>query len=459
MFRQTVLRSLRFRITSMAMMVVIVVLLAFAAVLLRSVNTHLVQQVDRGLLNEVAYTKSQLGSGHFLGPAGPAGQLGQLFLANGTLLGASNNMKGLPPLIHIGHVETRPRLSTIYSSHFGHVRIVVLHLGNQSSPVLLEGQEINQIFEADASLTELLVIVLPILALALGGLIWFVVGRAMKPVEAVRSAVSDISATNLDQRVPSPRSGDELDRLVDTMNKMLERLETALKKEHRFIADASHELRSPMAAIRGALEYNGGDLAGMLESHQTALSALQRLDILVDDLLILDSVDGSRTGPPKRLVDLDELVLLQVEQLRRGTGLMIDASNVSAGQVMAREVDMMRVIENLSSNAVRHADSRIEYSVTERDDQVWFTVGNDGASIPVAMRTAVFERFTRLDSDRTRAKGGSGLGLAIVHEIVKAYGGQVWVESTPSLGANFIVQLPATTTTMDVHSDHDSNGS
>jgi signal transduction histidine kinase len=440
----TIFRSLRFRITSLAMVVVVTVLFAVATILLQSVNTHLVQQVDRGLVNEATYVQSQLRSPHYLPRTTPAGQLGQFFLANGTLVDSSENLEGVPPLVHVKGAGATPRLSTIDNPRFGHLRILVQQLGNRSAPILLEGQEINQIFEADASLTELLVIVLPVLAIALGGLIWFVVGRAMKPVEAVRSAVSDISAKNLNERLPSPRSGDELDRLVSTMNEMLQRLETALEKEHRFIADASHELRSPLAAIRGALESHRGDLAGILESQHAALRALQRLDILVDDLLTLDSVDGARNGSPPRLIDLDELVLLQVEQLRRGTALVIDASNVSAGQVLAREVDMMRIIENLSSNAVRHADSRIEYGVTERGDRVFFTVGNDGAPIPEGLRTVVFERFARIDNDRTRSKGGSGLGLAIVHDIVKSYGGHVWVESTGERGARFVVQLPAT---------------
>jgi signal transduction histidine kinase len=354
----------------------------------------------------------------------------------------------MPPLIHVRRAGPTPELSTIYNRRFGHLRVLELQLGGRSAPILVEYQVINQIVDAENSLTELLEIVLPILALVLGGLVWLVVGRAMKPVEVVRRAVADISTKDLDERLPSPRSGDELDRLVDTMNQMLQGIQAAMKRERRFIADASHELRSPIAAIRGALETSDHTIDGMERSHEVALSALQRLDVMADGLLTLDSIGGPRSGLPLRPIDLDELVLLQVNELRKRTSLTIDASHVSGGQVLAREVDMMRIVENLSSNAVRYAESRIEYSVGEQGDNVWLAVADDGLGIPEQMRNRVFERFARIDGARNRRNGGTGLGLAIVSEIVTAYGGKVWVEDAAAThGARFVVRLPATTRT------------
>jgi signal transduction histidine kinase len=445
--RWAIVRSIRFRITSLAMLVVVAVLLIVALALLQSVKSHLLQQVDRSLVNESTYVQTQLRNHQYPPATTPVGQLGQFFSANGTLLGSSANLKGVSPLIRLSGVGLTPRLSSFYNRRFGHLRALQTQLGGRSGPILVEYQAINQIVEAENSLTEFLETVLPILALVLGGLIWLVVGRAMKPVEVVRRAVADISAKDLDERLPSPRSGDELDRLVDTMNQMLQRLQAAMKRERRFIADASHELRSPIAAIRGALETSGHTLDGMKRSHDVALSALQRLDFMADGLLTLDSIGGPRTGPPRRPIDLDELVLLQADELRKGTSLVIDASDVSGGQVLAREVDMMRIVENLSSNAVRYAESRVEYSVVERDDHVWLAVTDDGPGIAEPMRAVVFERFARIDSARNRSNGGSGLGLAIVSEIVTAYGGEVWVEEATSHGARFVVRLPATTRT------------
>ena len=440
-------RSIRFRITSLAMIVVVVVLFVVALVLLHSVQTHLLQQVDRSLVNESVYVQSQLRSHHYPPATGPAGQLGQLFSPNGTLLGSSANLQGMKPLVNVHSPGSLPRMSTFYDRRFGHLRSFELRLGGRSGPILVEYQVINQIVAAENSLTQLLEIVLPILALVLGGLIWLVVGRAMKPVEVVRRAVADISENDLDERLPSPRSGDELDRLVDTMNQMLQRLQLAMKTERRFIADASHELRSPIATIRGALETSDHTMGGLERSHEVALSAVKHLDFMAEGLLALDSIRGPENENPSRPVDIDELVLLQVDALRKSTSLDIDASCVSGGQVLAREVDMMRVVENLSSNAVRHAESRITYSLSEHGDHVLLVVTDDGPGIPESMRTMVFERFARIDSARNRNNGGTGLGLAIVSEVVKAYGGQVWVEAADSRGARFVVRLPATTKT------------
>lgn len=446
------IRSLRFRITSLAMIVVVAILVAFATVLSQSVQSHLVQQVDVGLVNQAKYVQTSLAKHQYLSRSSPAGQLGQLVSANGILIGAGSNLQGMPPLIHVTPGDPSPRLSTIYNPRFGHIRVLQKQFGNKSAPILIEGQEINQIFDAENSMNRLFIFGLPILAVILGILIWFVVGQAMKPVEKARLAVAEISANDLDEEVPSPKSGDELDRLVSTMNAMLRRLQAALRRERRFIADASHELRSPIAAIRLALETHEQDVAGLQRSHENALSAVQRLDMLADDLLRIESVNGSRSGPDLRPIDLDELVLAQVERLQWNTGLSIGVSSVSAGQVFAREMDMTRIVENLSSNAVRHADHRIDFSVVEEGSKVLLSVADDGPGIPVAMREAVFERFVRIGDDRNRESGGSGLGLSIVSEIVSAYGGRVWIDGERTCGTKFVVELPATTSAVEAPS-------
>ncbi len=152
----------------------------------------------------------------------------------------------------------------------------------------------------------------------------------------------------------SPGTGDELDRLVETMNVMLDRLQRAVERERRFIADASHELRSPLAVVRSALEGEQPTRDALLAGQRTALTALQYLQSLIDQLLILQA---SGAGPPRRPIDVDELVLAQVERLQRTTGLSINASAVSGGQVLGNETELARVIENLSSNAVRQPNT------------------------------------------------------------------------------------------------------
>ena len=238
----------------------------------------------------------QLQAHHYLPTSTPAGQLGQLFQANGTLLGSSVNLHGLPPLIHVRPLGPKPRLTTVRNPSFGQLRVLEEQFGTGSAPILVTAQQIGQIDQTVGSLTVLLAVVSPVLAVVLGLPIWFVVGRAMKPVEAVRVAVADISDQDLEERVPSPGTGDELERLVDTMNRMLERLQATIKRERRFVADASHELRNPIAGMRAALESGNGSRAEMAESHDAALSALQRPQDLADELLV-----STRSIMPRRL--------------------------------------------------------------------------------------------------------------------------------------------------------------
>jgi signal transduction histidine kinase len=424
------------------MVLVCLALTAVASVLLHAVKTHLLSQIDQSLVNGATYTVSRLAHHDYVPNTSPADQMGQAFLPNGRLIGSSANLEGQPPLIQVHAGVVKPQFMTVFDPRFGHIRVLEWQIGSSKGPVLVSGQVINQIFAAEHSLTVLLVVVLPALGVGLAVLIWIVVGRAMRRVEDIRSAVADISVRRLDERVPSSRSGDELDRLVETMNDMLDRLQGGIRRERQFVADASHELRSPIAALHAALEVEGPDIDGIRRGHRTALSELQRLEVLADDLLTVNSVEGARAGPPARLIDLDELVVAQAEQLRKRSSLEVDISDVSAGQVQAREIDMMRVIENLSSNAARYANARVAYSLRQDDDRVTLSVSDDGPGIPEPMRHEIFERFARVESDRGH-NGGTGLGLAIVSELVRAYQGRVWVETAEPSGARFLVQLPA----------------
>ena len=447
---EDVLRSLRFRITSLAMLIVVTVLAGAGVMILETARSHLERQVDRGLINEATYVQSQMNAHVLLSPTGPAGQLGQFFLPNGSLLASSTNLRGRPPLVHVAANAPVRRLSTIYYPPFGHVRVLEQRLNGPSGPILLEGQEINQVVEASRSLDYLFIYGLPALGVAVAVLIWLVVGRAMRPVEVVRSAVEEISSSDLKARVPSPRTGDELDRLVDTMNSLLGRMQAALTRERQFVADASHELRGPIAALKALLESREASGSNRRETDEKALAVLLRLEVLADDLLALDRSENGADQTRFRLVALDELVLAQAEHLRANTSLTVDISGVSGGQVLASEMDMMRIIENLCSNARRHASSRIGFGVAETSDFVTLWVEDDGPGVPQTMRGAVFERFTRLDEDRSQRTGGSGLGLAIVAELARCYGGTVWVEDVTPQGARFVLNLPPSGNREDV---------
>lgn len=274
---------------------------------------------------------------------------------------------------------------------------------------------------------------------------WLVVGRSLAPVDAMRREVEEISAAQLHRRVPDPAGQDEIAWLAYTMNRMLDRLEAAHLRQRRFISDASHELRSPVAAIRQHAEVA---LAHPETTSVTGLAGLvlsedQRVQRLVEDLLLLARADEGMVAVRGGPVDLDDLVFAEARRLRESTELRISGAAVSAGRVTGDAAALSRVLRNLGDNAARHAHGAIAFGLAGRDDQVVLTIEDDGPGIPAADRERVFGRFVRLDTARARDDGGSGLGLAIVAELVRAHGGKVSVDSGDLGGARVEIRLPA----------------
>jgi signal transduction histidine kinase len=298
--------------------------------------------------------------------------------------------------------------------------------------------------ETTAVVIQVLAIGLPLLLAVVALTTWIVVGRALAPVEAIRTEVDAISAAALHRRVPDPPADDEIGRLARTMNRMLARLEQAQARQRRLVSDASHELRSPVAAIRQhaevALAHPGRTTAGELA--ETVLAEDLRLQRLAEDLLLLTRADEQSLALRRRPVDLDDLVFDEARRLRGAGGLRIDTTAVSAGRVDGDAAALRRMVRNLADNAARHAGGRLAFSVAERDGTVLLAVDDDGPGIPVADRERVFERFVRLDGARSRDDGGSGLGLAIVAELAAVHGGTVAIASSSLGGARVEVTLP-----------------
>jgi len=270
---------------------------------------------------------------------------------------------------------------------------------------------------------------------------WFVVGRALHPVEAIRARVARIGAGDLHQRVPDPGTGDEVGRLASTMNRMLDRLQRSSERQRRFVSDASHELRSPLASARTQLEValahpEGVDWPGVASG---VLEEGVRMERLVDDLLALARADEGAVLSHTEELDLGEIV---AEEAERVEGLAVDTSGVGAATVRGDPLALRRVIRNLLDNARRHAAGRITLQVSLAGDEVMAVVEDDGAGIPEGEREQVFERFARLGEARDRDAGGAGLGLAVVREIVEAHGGTVVAEEGDRGGARLVVRLP-----------------
>jgi signal transduction histidine kinase len=268
-------------------------------------------------------------------------------------------------------------------------------------------------------------------------------------VDAIRAEVDEISASTMHRRVPEPDTDDEVGRLALTMNAMLGRLHTGATQQRQFVSDASHELRSPVAAIRTGLEVarRRPERADWPAVADAALAEEARLEALLDDLLLLaahdeNGVDGHRPAP----VDLGALAIAEA---RRPRPVPVDVVFwPDDAQVVAVDGDageLARAVSNLVDNATHFATSLVKVTLSTDHDTARVVVDDDGPGIPPPDRERVFERFTRLDDSRARHQGGSGLGLAVVRSIVTRHHGRVRSDDSPIGGARFVVEFPAST--------------
>jgi signal transduction histidine kinase len=249
--------------------------------------------------------------------------------------------------------------------------------------------------------------------------------------------------------VSAPATLDEVGRLGRTMNRLLDRIQRFHDRQGRFVSDASHELRTPLAASRTRLE------VGLLRPADTdwpntARSLLKenaRMARLVDDLLLLART-GESAPEPFRTVDLDEIVLEAAATARLRSSIKISVNEVSAGRLLGNPDQLRRVVTNLLDNALRYAETEVCVTLgtlnTDNGEQIVLRVIDDGPGIAEADRLRIFERFSRLDDDRSRGSGGSGLGLSIVAELVSAHSGTVTADGVAPHGTVITVQLPAT---------------
>lgn len=314
--------------------------------------------------------------------------------------------------------------------------------------VVLVGRALDPVGESSRVVLGLLVVGLPLLLLVVGATTWLMAGRVLARVEAVRAEVEEISAAELHRRVPARSGRDEVSRLAETMNQMLARLERSQAEQRRFVSDASHEMRSPVAAIRQHAEvattYPESTTAAELGT--TVLEEALRVQRLVEDLLVLARADEGGLTSLRRAVDLDDLALDEARRARETSSIRVDASGVSAARVEGDASQLARVVRNIADNALRHASEAISFTVRDQGDHAVLVVEDDGPGIPAADRERVLERFVRLDDARARDDGGTGLGLAIVAEVVAAHGGTVEVTGAASGGARVEIRLPRTST-------------
>ncbi len=371
-------------------------------------------------------------------PVAEAGEVAQVLDAEGLVVASSANASRTLPVVSLDDLTAlRDReAATLETAYDERARVVAVETMWRGEPVAvvvsLPLRDVEGVLDA---LRVSLVGVVPTLSLLLAGAIWLALGRALRPVEQLRSAAARVAREGGPGSLPVPDSHDELGALARTLNEMLNRLEQAAVRQRSFVEDAAHELRSPISVLRATVEaaraypdvWTHGELAADLEPE------VLRMQSLVDDLLLLARVGAT----PARRSQQDLLVL--VEDAVNGAarpGPEVEIRGTGSAYVDAAAAT--RVVRNLVENASRHARSRVR--ITVKDGGI--VVEDDGEGIAAGDRERVFERFVRLDEAREREAGGSGLGLAIVREIARDHGGDVLLGVSDLGGLSATVVLP-----------------
>ena len=309
---------------------------------------------------------------------------------------------------------------------------------------VLTAQQTADVVHSRHLLALTLLAVYPALLALLALVAWRVVGAALRPVEALRASAEEISDAGTDTRLPVAESGDEISALAVTLNSMLDRLAASRDRQRRFVDDAAHELRSPIASMQTQLEV-AHRLGEGTELTRDLSVDVARMAALVEDLLTLARVEAA--GPAAAEAEEVDVRALAEEVAAgfRSPRIPVDTAGAGHETVRVRCDDLRRVLTNLVDNALRYARTTVTVSSSADDAWVDLEVADDGPGIPVEDRDRVFERFTRLDDARSRRSGGTGLGLAIVHDLVGRNGGTVCAEESAAGGAAFRVRLPRAT--------------
>lgn len=290
--------------------------------------------------------------------------------------------------------------------------------------------------DAVASVRDAMLIGLPLLLVVVAGVTWLVTRRALRPVEGIRGEMAAITAsTDLSRRVPVPSSQDEVGRLARTTNETLAALELSVERQRRFVADASHELRSPIASLRTQLEVAVAH-PELLDVPGAVVDTV-RLQRLAADLLLLARLDAGER-PADARVDLAAMVREETSQ-RLADRVPVRMGELAGGEVAGSRGQLARVLGNLLDNAQRHAAEWVRVSVVREGEWVALRVEDDGPGVPPDERERIFERFVRLDDARARDDGGAGLGLAIARDVAVRHGGSLAVRT----GSVFELRLPA----------------
>jgi signal transduction histidine kinase len=368
----------------------------------------------------------------------------QVLDSHRTVIAHSSDVDGVPALASltpadgtIQHVDKR--------LPFDEDRYRVIALGGASAGhpfTVLVGQSLGPVEASRRTVLSLLAVGIPLVLIVMAAAAFIFAGRSLRPVEAIRRTVASINDRDLSERVAVPLADDAVSRLAVTMNAMLQRLEVAQRSQRQFVADASHELRSPIATLAATAEITLAhpDSEDARTFPAAVLEESRRLERLVRDMLLLARADERGLHPAGDDVDLDDIIDAERHRVCSMSTLQVTV-RISPARVAGDLHQLRQAVRNLVDNAVQHARTRVEFAVSRQGDQAVLDIFDDGPGIAPAHREQIFGRFVRLQESRDRASGGTGLGLAIVREIVTAHHGTVNVVDDPD-GTRFRLILP-----------------
>lgn len=433
-------RSLRFRITTVGTAVTLVVFLTLAFVTSRLIGPLLVRSADTQLAPILTTALAEVQAGRRVN-AGPVGMEARVLDTAGNPVDDGpdpplspaelRELKAGTPVLRLSENPPRRWVGTVTSTPDGSQRLVIV------------GTILTGYYPAQHRALNWLVVAALIGSAAGGIATWLGVRSSLRPVERMRAAAEQLPAG---RRLPLPSAHDELRSLAAALNGLLARRDEATARLRRFTGDAAHELRSPVASIRVQAEVAVANPDPAL-AHEVLADVVyesERLSHLVDGLLALARSDAGE-WPAAAPVDVVAAARSAIARLPEGGPVVGTHLAPGACWVEAAPAEVDLVLDNLLRNAARHARARITVTVLSRASSVWLVVDDDGHGIPVEHRERVFDRFYRVQDDRSRDSGGSGLGLALVAEVVRRRGGAVKVTESPEGGARFQVRWRALT--------------
>jgi two-component system OmpR family sensor kinase len=445
---------IRTRLTLISSAMMAVVIVAAGAFLYLRLRADLLQAVDDGLRSRAAAIVGTL--------EGPAGSLGsgmtliepdeafaQVIDADGTLIDSS---PGLPdaPIASVAGL-TEPRFSDAVVATLEEAVPARLLAVPASGRVVMVGASLEDQRDALARLAILMSVGGPISLALVAGIGWLVTKAAFRPVEQMRSEATVISADDASRRLPVPETGDELARLGETLNQMLDRLDEGLERERRFVSDASHELRTPLANLKSEIELalrrarTPDELVAALRS---AGDETDRLVRLAEDLLVLARAGSGRLPIRREEIVVEALIASEVDAISPRAaerGISIERRHAKDVRAYVDPTRFRQAVGNLLDNAVRHSPrgGTITVGVTARDGSLLLEVADAGEGFPEGFAARALEPFARAEPSRSRAGGGTGLGLAIVRAVAEAHGGTASIRNLPGGGAAVTLEIPA----------------